>query len=241
MATEVNTAMVLAAGLGTRMRPLTADRPKPLVELNGQTLLERVIDRLDEVGISRVVVNVHYHADQIESALAGRTSPQIIFSDERGQLLDTGGGVTKALSLIGDQPFLIHNSDSVWVEGIEPNLRRLIDAWDSERMDCLMLLALATTSIGFEGRGDFAMAPDGRLSRRLERQVTPFVFTGVSIAHPRMFNDAPNGPFSLNLLWDRAIECKRLYGIRLEGFWMHVGTPSALAEAERAMTVQSDF
>lgn len=240
MTNRITTAMVLAAGFGTRMRPLTSARPKPLIELDGRTLLERVIDRLEAAGISKVVVNVHYHADQIEAALARRSSPRIEISDERDAILDTGGGVCRALSLLGDRPFLIHNADSVWVEGVEPNLQRLMNAWDPDRMDSLMLLAMATTSIGFEGRGDFVMAPDGRLSRRRERQVAPFVFAGVSIAHPRMFKDAPTEPFSLNQLWDRAIERERLYGIRLEGIWMHVGTPSALAEAERTLTVQAE-
>ena len=206
----------------------------------GKTLLDRVIDRLVAAGISKVVVNVHYLADQIESALAKRSSPQIEVSDERDAILDTGGGVARALPLLGDQPFLIHNSDSVWVEGVEPNLQRLMRAWEPERMDCLMLLASATTSVGFEGRGDFFMAPDGRLTRRSQCHVAPFVFAGVSITHPRMFNTAPPGRFSLNQLWDRAIERRRLYGIRLEGIWMHVGTPLALAEAERTLTLQTE-
>lgn len=241
MTAPIDRAMVLAAGLGTRMRHLTSERPKPLVELDGRALLHRVLDRLAAADFARVVVNVHYRADQVEAAVASRPTPRITISDERDCLLDTGGGVKKALPLLGDEAFVIHNSDSVWIEGVEPNLQRLIRAWDPERMDALLLLALSSTSLGFEGSGDFSMSPSGLLTRRPERQIAPFVFTGVSIAHPRLFDDAPDGPFSMNLLWDRAIERRRLYGIRLEGFWMHVGSPEALVDAEHAMTTQPDF
>jgi MurNAc alpha-1-phosphate uridylyltransferase len=225
--------MVLAAGLGKRMQPLTDTTPKPLVRLKGRALIDHVLDRIAAAGIPRAVVNVHYLADQIESHLARRKSPQIVISDERGLLLDTGGGVVHALSRLRREPFLIHNSDSVWIEGVGSNLERLFAAWDSDTMDALMLLASATTSLGYEGSGDFAMGTDGRLSRRGERQMVPFVFTGVSIAHPRLFDNAPQGAFSLNRPWDEAIEKGRLYGIRLDGLWMHVGTPEALTEAER--------
>ena len=234
-ADRIDIAMVLAAGLGTRMRPLTAKRPKPLVELDGRSLLDRVLDKLLEAGVSRAVVNVHYCADQVEQALAERSAPRIAISNERDELLDTGGGVARALPLLGEQPFLIHNSDSVWIEGVESNLNRLISAWDPALMDSLMLLAPTQSSLGFEGLGDFSMSSEGLLQRRRERQTAPFVFTGVSIAHPRLFADAPTGAFSLNILWDRAIASKRLYGIRLEGFWMHIGTPEALAAAETAL------
>ena len=239
-AERVDIAMVLAAGLGTRMRPLTANRPKPLVALDGRTLLDRVLDKLHEAGVSRAVVNVHYHADQVEQALAGRRNPRITFSNERDELLDTGGGVARALPLLGQHPFLIHNSDSVWIEGVESNLTRLIRAWDPAHMDSLMLLAPTHSSLGFDGLGDFSMSTDGLLQRRGERQTAPFVFTGVSIAHPRLFADAPKGAFSLNNLWDRAIASKRLYGIRLEGFWMHIGTLEALAAAEKTLAAGLD-
>jgi len=225
--------MVLAAGLGTRMRPLTDNLPKPLVPLRGRPLIDHVLDRLAEAGITKAVVNVHHHAEQLEAHLKGRRKPQIRISDERGQLLDTGGGIVRALPLIGRQPCLIHNSDSVWVEGIGSNLARLIAQWDSERMDCLMLVALGASSLGYDGSGDFIMSAGGRLQRRPERELAPFVFTGVSIASPAFFYDAPEGRFSLNRLWDRAAEQGRLYGMRLEGMWMHVGTPEALADAER--------
>lgn len=234
----IDTAMILGAGLGTRMRPLTDMVPKPLVRLGGRALIDHALDRLEEAGITRVVVNVHYLADQLEAHLKGRKSPQILISDERGKLLDTGGGVVNALPLIGDRPFLIHNADTAWIEGIGGSLSRLMEAWDGERMDGLMLLALAATSIGYDGHGDFNMDPSGVLTRRSERQEAPLVFAGVSIAHPRMFKGAPKGVFSLNKIWDRAIAARRLYGSRLDGVWMHVGTPDALAEAEQRLKLE---
>jgi N-acetyl-alpha-D-muramate 1-phosphate uridylyltransferase len=225
--------MVLAAGLGKRMRPLTTDIPKPLVRLKGRALIDHVLDRIAAAGVAHAVVNVHHPADALEVHLQQRKTPQIVISDERGRILDTGGGVVHALPKLGSGPFLIHNSDSVWIEGVGSNLQRLFAAWDSATMDGLMLLASAATSLGYEGQGDFVMGNDGRLIRRGERQMAPFVFTGVSIAHPRMFEGAPQGAFSLNRPWDTAIEKGRLFGIRLDGLWMHVGTPEALTEAER--------
>lgn len=233
MTTSVSTAMVLAAGFGKRMRPLTDRIPKPLVPLKGKPLIDHVLDRLTDGGVTRAVVNVHYLADQIEAHLAERTRPAIVLSDERDALLDTGGGVVRALPLLGPAPFLIHNSDSVWVEGIGSNIARLIRAFDPDRMDSLMLLALGATSLGYDGHGDFTMAADGLLARPGERRESPFVFTGVSIAHPRLFEDAPDGAFSLNVLWDRAIARGRLYGLRLDGAWMHVGTPQSVRDAEQ--------
>ena len=237
---RMTTAMVLAAGLGQRMRPLTADRPKPLVEVDGRALIDRVLDRLAAGGIETAVVNIHYLGEQIIDALAARERPRIVISDERGELLDTGGGVAKALALLGDAPFFVHNSDSIWTEGVEDNLQRMRKYWDGARMDCLMLLAMTTTSTGYDGRGDFTMDSQGRVSRRGEHEVAPFAFTGVSIMHPRLFEDAPAGAFSLNRLWDRAIAAGRLYGLRLEGRWMHVGSPLGLAEAERALAKRYD-
>ena len=232
---DITTAMVLGAGLGQRMRPLTADTPKPLVPVAGRTLLDRVLDRLVAGGVERAVVNVHYLGEQIIDAMATRGVPQIEISDEREALLDTGGGIAKALPLLGDGPFFVHNSDSIWIEGPENNLERMQRYWDAARMDCLLLLAMTTTSTGYAGRGDFAMDPQGQLSRRGEQGVVPFVFTGVSITHPRLFEDAPDGAFSLNLLWDRALAAGRLYGLRLEGRWMHVGSPLGLSQAETAL------
>jgi N-acetyl-alpha-D-muramate 1-phosphate uridylyltransferase len=229
------TAIVLAAGLGTRMRPLTGKLPKPLVPLNGRALIDRVLDRLADHGIETAVVNVHYQAELIISHLDSRKSPRIIFSDERGQLLETGGGVVKALPKLGPEPFIIHNSDSVYIEGVGSNLDRLARAWDPERMDTLLMLALGSTCLGYSGRGDFNMDANGHLSRRREGQIAPFVFTGVSIAHPRLFKDAPDGAFSINTLWSRAIEQKRIFGVRMDGVWMHVGDPAAVVAAERRM------
>lgn len=237
MTSRIDTAMVLAAGLGTRMAPASGTLPKPLVQLDGKTLLDRVLDRLAAAGIARAVVNVHHKAEQIEARLEGRRAPRIILSDERAKLLDTGGGVKKALPLLGAAPFLVHNSDSVWIEGIGSNLKRLIEAWDDARMDCLMLLALASSSYGYQGRGDFAFDSDGRIRRRkIEQEIVPFAFTGVSIAHPRLFANAPEGVFSMNRVWDQAIENGRAFGLRMEGIWMHVGTPEALAQAEQALS-----
>ena len=229
-------AMVLAAGLGTRMRPLTDTLPKPLVTVAGQALLDHVLDRLADAGVETAVVNVHHMADQIENHLKGRTRPKIEISDERGELLDTGGGVVKALKRLGPSPFFHMNSDTLWIEGVTPNLQRLAAGFDSARMDMLLLLASTTASIGYEGRGDFVMAPDGRLARRAERQVAPFVYAGAAMLSPAQFADAPQGKFSLNRMFDRAIEAGRLYGLRLEGTWMHVGTPAAIKAAEAAIS-----
>jgi MurNAc alpha-1-phosphate uridylyltransferase len=226
-------AMVLAAGLGKRMRPLTNDIPKPMVPFQGRPLIDHVLDRLAAAGITEAIVNVHYQPLPLERHLAHRKAPKITISDERDALLDTGGGLMRALPLLGNDPFVIHNSDSVWEEGVGSNLDRLFGAWDDAKMDSLLLMALSGTSLGYDGHGDFTMDADGRLQRREEGRESPFVFSGVSIAHPRMFKDAPPGAFSLNTLWDRAIERGRLYGIRLEGTWMHIGTPEALADAER--------
>ncbi len=238
MAVTLNTAMVLCAGLGTRMAsPATNGLPKPLVQLQGKALIDHVLDRIAASGIGRAVVNVHHKADQIERHLAARRAPRIQISDERSALLDTGGGVKKALPLLGSGAFLIHNADSVWVEGVGSSLARLAAAWDDGAMDCLLLLALSSTSHGYQGRGDFALESDGRIRRkRVEQEIVPFAFTGVSIAHPRLLDDTPEGAFSLNRVWSRAIAAGRAYGVRMDGVWMHVGTPAALSEAEQRLS-----
>lgn len=232
---RITTAFVLAAGIGTRMRPLTDTMPKPLVKLAGKPLIDHALDRLEAAGCTRAVVNVHHFADQIERHLAARTRPDITISDERDVLLETGGGALRALPLLGGSPFIIHNSDSVWIEGMGSNIARLIGNWDDAAMDALLLLAPSASSLGYDGQGDFHMDADGRLSRRTTARVAPFVFAGVSIASPRLFRNAPSGAFSLNVLWNRAMEQGRLFGLRLEGIWMHVGTPAAVAEAESAI------
>jgi N-acetyl-alpha-D-muramate 1-phosphate uridylyltransferase len=225
-------AMVLAAGLGTRMRSLTEARPKPLVAVGGKPLIDHVLDKLAAAGVETAIVNVHYFADQIERHLAGRGAPRIVISDERGGLLGTGGGVAKALPRLGEAPFFHVNSDTIWIDGVSPNLQRLAHAFEVNAMDALLLLA---TSVGYSGRGDFAMAPDGRLRRRGERDIVPFVYAGVAVLSPSLFADAPGGAFPLTQLFSRAEEAGRLYGLRLEGVWMHVGTPEAVAAAEAAI------
>jgi len=227
--------MILAAGLGTRMRPLTDAMPKPLVPVGGKPLINHVLDRLAAVGVETAVVNVHHFADQIEQHLKPRRAPRIIISDERADVLGTGGGVVKALPRLGPAPFFLVNSDTLWIDGVKSNLERLADAFRPDQMDALLLLAPTATSVGYTDRGDFTMAPDGRLRRRPEREVVPFVYAGVAILSPTLFRDAPAGAFALTQLFDRAIERERLYGLRLDGVWMHVGTPEAVAAAEAAI------
>lgn len=239
MPTAPRTAMVLAAGFGERMRPLTARMPKPLVPVAGRPLIDHVLDRLAAAGIERAVVNVHYLADQIERHLKSRTAPTIVISDERDKLLDTGGGVVKALGAIGNEPFIHVNSDTIWIDGVKPNLEKLAEAFDPAQMDALLLLAPVSTSIGYAGRGDFTMAADGRLTRRGERDVAPFVYAGVAILRPELFKDTPDGAFSLTMLFDRAAAAGRLHGLRMEGVWMHVGTPEAIKEAEAAIAAST--
>ncbi|MYZ47604.1 nucleotidyltransferase family protein [Propylenella binzhouense] len=229
------TAMVLAAGFGKRMRPLTATTPKPLIEVRGRALIDHCLDGLAEAGIETAVVNVHYLADLVEAHLARRSAPAVIVSDEREKLLDTGGGILKALPLLGEGAFVLRNSDSFWVEGVRANMEWLLDAWDDARMDALLLVASTVNSAGYEGRGDFFLNKEGLLARRDERTVAPFVYAGAAILHPRLFRDAPAGPFSLNLLFDRAIEQERLFGVRLDGLWINVETPRAVKAAELAI------
>jgi MurNAc alpha-1-phosphate uridylyltransferase len=228
-------AMVLAAGMGTRMRPLTDTMPKPLVTVDGKPMLDHVLDRLADAGVERAVVNVHHFAEQIIAHVAARTRPQIIISDERGVLLDTGGGVVKALSELGDAPFFHLNADTIWIDSVKPNLTRLAETFDPATMDALLLLAPIAGSIGYYGRGDFNMASDGRLTARPEREVAPFVYAGAAILSPALFKGAPQGKFSLTTLFMSAAETGRLSGLRLEGLWMHVGTPEAIGAAEAAI------
>ena len=228
-------AMVLAAGLGERMRPLTARVPKPMIEVAGKPLIDHVLDRLADAGVATAVVNVHYLPEQIERHLASRKQPRIVISDERDKLLDTGGGVVHALGTLGPEPFFNVNSDTIWLDGVRPNFERLAEIFDPARMDGLLLLAPMTSSVGYEGRGDFLMKPDGRLQWRAEREVAPFVYAGAAILMPGLFKGAPGGAFSLTRLFAKAIEADRLFGLRLEGLWMHVGTPDAIAIAEDAI------
>jgi MurNAc alpha-1-phosphate uridylyltransferase len=225
-------AMVLAAGLGKRMRPLTETLPKPLVPVAGRPLIDHILDALADAGVEEAVVNVHYLADLLQRHVKGRVRPQIVVSDERELLLDSGGGVKRALPELGRSPFFILNSDSFWIDGPRSNLLRMADAFDPERMDILMLVASTAASTGYDGIGDFAMDPFGLLRRRREREVVPFVYAGVLLVRPEIFGDTPDGPFSLNLLFDRAAAAGRLHGLRLDGLWLHVGTPDAIGLAE---------
>lgn len=233
--TKIDTAMVLAAGLGLRLRPLTERTPKPLIPVAGKPLIDYVLDRLAGVGVEKAVVNVHWQAEKLRAYLSGRTKPRIEFSDETAELLETGGGVAKALPQLGPGPFFVLNSDMIWRDAYEDSLKRLAAAWDGERMDALLLVVQTINAIGYDGLGDFTMDPDGRLTRRDERFVAPYLYAGVQILHPRLFEGAPAGRFSLNRLYDKAAENGRLYAILHEGDWMDVGHPEGLAAAERAL------
>jgi MurNAc alpha-1-phosphate uridylyltransferase len=218
--------MVLAAGLGTRLRPVTGTLPKPLVEINGRTLLDHVIDRLTLAGVERIVVNTHYKAAMVAERLARRDHPRIATSHE-AELLDTGGGVARALPLL-DDAFFVVNADVFWLDGKESGLLRLARAFDPDRMDAILLLQPAVTAVGYEGDGDYFLAPSGRPRRRREREVAPFVYAGVQLLHRRLFDGISGRVFSLIRLYDRAEAAGRLNAIVHDGDWYHIGTPSGL-------------
>ncbi|HEX3971826.1 MAG TPA: nucleotidyltransferase family protein [Stellaceae bacterium] len=230
----IDTAMILAAGFGTRMRPITEHTPKPLIPLCGRALLDHGIDRLVAVGVKRVVVNTHYKAPMMAEHLAQRKDVEIILSHEE-TLLDTGGGVKNALKHLGDV-FYVMNADVFWLNGRTPALTRLARAWDPARLDALMLVQRTTSAIGYEGIGDFAVDPMGNVRRRAEREVVPFLFAGIEILSRRFFDGAPDGVFSLNQLWNKAIASGRLKAIIHDGEWFHVGTPQGLAASEDRLT-----
>ena len=227
-------AMVLAAGLGTRMRPLTDTMPKPLVPVDGKTLIDHALDRLETVGVAQVVINTHYLAEQLEDHLSSRETPEIRFSREK-KLLDTGGGIANALEMLGDDPFYVVNTDSFWLNGPFDALVRMAGTWKEDEMDGLLLLHSTVEAYGYTGRGDFCAGGDGCLTRPLEGEVSPWLFTGIQLLHPRLFDDAPQGAFSLNVLYDRAMENERLFGAVHDGEWFHVGSPEGLEEAETYM------
>lgn len=235
MAAMPDVAMVFAAGLGTRMRPITDTMPKPLVEVAGKPLIDHCLDRFAADGVGKAIVNVHYLPDMIEAHLRGRTSPEIIISDEREKLLDQGGGIKKALASIGDQPFFVCNTDAFWIEGPRSNLKRLADAFDPDRMDMMLLVAASAGAVGVDWPGDFTMDRNGRLGKREPRHVAPFVYTGVGILKPEGFADEPADVFRLAPYFWRAAERGRLYGLRLDGLWLHVGRPESISEAEIAI------
>lgn len=226
------TAMVLAAGLGKRMRPLTASRPKPLIEVAGQALLDHVLDKLAAAGVEKVVVNVHYLADAVEAHLSKNPDLKVAISDERSLLLETGGGLVKAAPLIDSDPFLVVNSDNLWVDGPADTLKLLASHWDSAKMDALLLLVPHARAQNHGGRGDFHMNRQGRLRRRNPSHVAPFVYTGIQMVSKRLLREAPEGPFSTNILWDRAIEEGRCFGAVHQGLWFDVGTPQSIKATE---------
>ena len=229
-----DTAMVLAAGLGKRMRPLTASQPKPLVRVAGKPLIDHALNRLAEAGVATAVVNVHYLADALEAHLRARKEPAITVSDERKQLLETGGGMLKALPQLPD-PFFSLNADNIWLEGPRSAFHDLSARWDPAQMDALLLLVPHARAMNFAGQGDFHMDALGRVRRRQQGRIAPFIFTGIQLVSHRLLRDAPDGPFSTNLLWNRAIEEGRLYGISFTGQWFEVGTPEAIAPTEAAL------
>ena len=236
---KVTRAMIMGAGLGTRMRPLTDDRPKPMVTVAGRTLIDHAIDRLVAAGVNRIVVNVHYKADVLRAHLDKRRDVEIVYSDETEKLLDTGGGVVKAMPHFAGEPFFVINSDSIWAEGGVPPLAAMQRLWDAGRMDGLLLLAEMETAMGYEGSGDFVLETDGKVARAKDRSEQPYAYPGVQIVHPRLFDNAPDGAFSTNIMWNRAIAAGRLYGTVLDGVWIHVGTPEARGEAEDYLAVLS--
>ncbi len=229
------TAMVFAAGLGTRMRPITDTVPKPLVKVAGRALIDHCLDRFVEGGVTRAIVNVHWLADRIEAHLAAREAPKIVISDERAKLLDQGGGIKRALPLIGAEPFFLCNTDAFWIEGPRSNLRRLAEGFDPETMDAILMVAASAGAVGVDWPGDFIMDRDGRLAVREPRHVAPFVYTGVGIIKPQLFAGVAEDVFRLAPFFYRAAEKGRLYGLRLDGLWLHIGRPESIAEAEKAI------
>ncbi|HVJ71740.1 MAG TPA: nucleotidyltransferase family protein [Sphingomicrobium sp.] len=231
-----DTAMVLAAGLGKRMRPLTATRPKPLVEVAGKALIDHVLDRLRAAGVGKIVVNVHYLPEALEAHLKSRaTDFEVKISDERKQLLETGGGMIHALPLLDADPFLVVNSDNYWVDGPADTLQLLASLWRDDEMDALLLLVPLANAGNHGGQGDFHMKSDGQLVRREKAKVAPFVYTGIQMVSKRLLRDAPEGPFSTNILWDRAIAEGRCFGAVHQGLWFDVGNPAAIKATERAL------
>ena len=229
-----DTAMILAAGLGKRMRPLTSTQPKPMVRVAGKPLIDHVLDRLEDAGIAKAVVNVHYLADMLETHLKARKMPAVTISDERALLLETGGGMVKAAPLLPD-PFFCVNADNIWLDGPYNAFRELSEAWKPEAMDALLLVVPHSGARNFNGKGDFTMDPLGRLARRRSGRIAPFIYTGIQLVSRRLLRDAPEGPFGTMLLWERAIEEGRLFGLQFTGEWLEVSDPGAIAPTEAAL------
>lgn len=235
--TVIKRAMVLAAGFGVRLRPITDTTPKPMVQVLGRTLIDRTIDRLKDGGVQTVVVNTHHLGEVVHRHLEKRDDLEILFSQE-DPILDTGGGIANALPQLGEDAFLACNGDTLWLNGSQNAVQRMLRHWNPEKMDALLMLHSTVDAYGYDGKGDFCVDPLGLLARRPEAEVSPYLFTGVQILHPRLFKGAPEGAFSMNVLYDKAMENDRLYGIVHDGEWFHVGTPDALAEAESYMRLR---
>lgn len=228
-------AMILAAGLGRRMLPITERIPKPLVRVRGKVLIDYAIDSLVRIGVQKIVVNVHHHAGQLEEHLRAEKRAEIVISDEREKLLDSGGAVARAIGQLGGDPFFVVNADSFWIEGFRPNLENMAALWDADRMEILLLVSGMASTIGYRGMGDFTMDPEGRLTRRGERLAAPFVYAGAGIFDSGLFENLQGETFSLNRQFDHALERERLFGVRLDGLWFHIGTPESIREAEEAI------
>ena len=228
-------AMVLAAGFGQRMRPLTNTTPKPLIKVSGRPLIDYAIEHLRKAQVHHAVVNVHYLAQQLVDWSKTISDPAITISDETDAILDTGGGIARALPLLGTEAFYVMNSDSFWIDRGTPALKRLKSAWNPDKMDCLLLLMKPEMTTGYDGTGDFEMASDGRLTRKAAGLKSALTYIGGYLVHPRLFLGAPQSAFSMNLLWDKAIAAGRLYGLEQDGHWLHVGTPEAIAKAEQVL------
>jgi MurNAc alpha-1-phosphate uridylyltransferase len=227
--------MILAAGLGKRMRPLTASQPKPMVRVAGKPLIDHALDRLAEAGIAKAVVNVHYLADALEAHLLARDVPKVTISDERALLLETGGGMIKALPQLPD-PFFALNADNIWLDGPKSAFHDLSRRWNPDIMDALLLVVPHARAENFRGPGDFHMDAMGRLARRRAGRIAPFIYTGIQLVSHHLLRDAPEGPFSTNILWNRAMDEGRLYGLSFTGRWFEVGTPQAIRPTEEALT-----
>ena len=228
-------AMVLAAGFGTRMRPLTDTMPKPLIKVGGKAIIDYGMAHLATANVRHAVVNVHYLADQLRHWAETIDHPQITISDETDAILDTGGGIRRALPLLGDEPFFVLNSDSFWLDRGAPTLQRLRDSWKGDDMDCLLLVCEPARTTGYDGSGDFIRADDGRLRRKDKDAKDALVYIGAYLVHPRLFENSPEGSFSMMPLWEKAIAAGRLFGITHQGHWLHVGTPDAIAKAEAVL------
>ena len=229
-----DTAMVMAAGMGKRMRPLTATQPKPLVRVAGKALIDHTLDRLAEAGVGKAVVNVHYLADALEAHLRERALPKVTISDERDALLETGGGMIRAQAQLPD-PFFCLNSDNIWLDGPRSAFHDLSERWDADEMDALLLVVPHSSAANFSGKGDFHLDARGRITRRRPGRIAPFIYTGIQIVSHRLLRDAPDGKFSTNVLWSRALEEGRLYGLPFTGKWFEVGTPQAIGPTEDAL------